>query len=108
MIIPTLLRAVSNGWVKLPGLTAAMLRRHPSDSKATAKGHLNQHRAGINSTAIRQVYDESIGEWYPEPLRRSSIKPGIMVRIQQATRVGQHYMDLTGQFPITFKGVIST
>jgi hypothetical protein len=101
--IPTLLHAVSNGWVKLPGLTAAMLRRHPPDSIATAKGHLNQHRAGVNSTAVREIYDESTGEWYPTSQRHSYGKADIMVRVQQATRVGQHHMDLTGQFPITSK-----
>ena len=49
--ISTLTQAVRRGYLhSYPCLTSAMLATHPPLSMATAKGHLDQHRQGLQST----------------------------------------------------------
>ena len=47
-----LLRALNAGYLNsFPGLTSRLLQPHPPHSIAAAKGHLDQHRQGLDSTA---------------------------------------------------------
>jgi hypothetical protein len=46
----TLIKAVDHNFINIPGLTSKRLRKYPSHSKATARGHLDQHRKGYRST----------------------------------------------------------
>ena len=55
----TLIRAIDQGLVKLPGLTSALVRRFPTHSWATAKGHLDRTRQGILPTSSLEVFDSS-------------------------------------------------
>ena len=49
--ITTLQKALDSNFLPpIPGLTAALLRRHPPSSIATAKGHLDQTRKNLRST----------------------------------------------------------
>jgi hypothetical protein len=48
--LSTLEKALLKGYINLPGLTSELLRKHPPNSRATAKGHLNQTRQGTKST----------------------------------------------------------
>jgi hypothetical protein len=52
--LSTLEHALKKGYVRnFPGLTAKTLRRHPPQSVATAKGHLDQTRKKLRSTKPR-------------------------------------------------------
>lgn len=51
----TLLKAVTNKWIKLPRLDAKMIRRHPH-SIATNKGHLDHTRAGLDTSKQVETY----------------------------------------------------
>jgi hypothetical protein len=70
----TFIHALSKAWIKFPGLSTAMVQRHQPTSVATAKGHLTQHRAGINSTSIGEEWNETAGDWCPTPKARTSLK----------------------------------
>ena len=51
--LPTFTHAISKGYIRLPGLTASMIRKHPPSAIATAKGHLRQRKSGLQSGAER-------------------------------------------------------
>ena len=48
--VSTFISAIDNAFIRVPGLTAAKVRRHPPNSVATAYGHLHATRQGIRST----------------------------------------------------------
>ena len=50
--LETFATAVDNGWINIPGLTAEHIRAYLQSLPATAKGHLDQHRQGIDSTKV--------------------------------------------------------
>ena len=45
--LSTFIPAVKNGFIRIPGLTAAKIRRHPPNPLATAYGHLDATRKGF-------------------------------------------------------------
>jgi hypothetical protein len=53
----TILDAVRMGWLKLPGLTADILKNHPH-SEATARGHLDRTRAELDSSKPKEEHTE--------------------------------------------------
>ena len=48
--ISTFIAAIDKGFIRVPGLTEAKVRRHPPNPVATAYGHLHATRQGIKST----------------------------------------------------------
>ncbi len=48
--VSTFLSAIDNSLIRVPGLTATKVRRHPPNAVATAYGHLHATRQGIEST----------------------------------------------------------
>ena len=48
--VSTFLSAIDKGFIRVPGLTSAKVRRHPPNSLATAYGHLHATRKGLKST----------------------------------------------------------
>ncbi len=48
--ISTLTAAIDDGYIKLPGLSSALVRKYPPDLTATAKDHLDLIRQGLQST----------------------------------------------------------
>ena len=48
--VSTFTSAIDNAFIRVPGLTATKVRRHPPNSVATAYGHLHATRQGIRST----------------------------------------------------------
>jgi len=48
--VSTFVSAIDNNFIRVPGLTAAKVRRNPPNSLATAYGHLHATRKGLNST----------------------------------------------------------
>ena len=54
--ISSLLRALRAGYLdSFPRLTAQLVVQHPPHTIATAKGHLDQHRQGLDSTDVTQT-----------------------------------------------------
>jgi hypothetical protein len=52
--LSTLNNALGNNWLfNFPGLSSKSLRKHPPQSAATAKGHLDQQRMNQRSTTSR-------------------------------------------------------
>jgi hypothetical protein len=52
--VSTFLSAIDRGYIRVPGLTSAKVRRHPPNPMATAYGHLTATRKGIKSTKQKQ------------------------------------------------------
>jgi hypothetical protein len=85
----TLAKAIANGWVQFPGITAAMVRNQPT-SEATSRGHLDRTRAGLDSTR-RTPQVTSVERQTPQ----TTNEPKFTV-----------YVDLTGRFPhVSARGV---
>ena len=80
----SMIEAVSNQWLVLPGLAVKELRNHPH-SEATSKGHLDRTRSGLDSTKQRttasKVTHKSSKKCFPRESQQSL------------------YIDLTGRFP---------
>ena len=52
--LSTFIPAVEKGFIRIPGLTATKIRRHPPNPLATAYGHLDATRQGIKSTKAQK------------------------------------------------------
>ena len=83
----TLHRAVSKGWVKFPGTTAKDFINLPH-SEATAKGHLDKTKQGLDSTKPKVSVPLS-----PVENNQSTLK----VEVDEIDR--RIFADLTGRFP---------
>ena len=60
-VYSTFIHAVRSGYLSTwPRLTAAIVNAHPPLTIATAKGHLNQHRQGLDSTKQFPLHDTVI------------------------------------------------
>jgi hypothetical protein len=81
----TIQNAVRKGWLKLPGLTTQMLKDHPH-SEATAKGHLDRTRMGLDSSKSERKEG-----------RRTSEKT---IEISTTQCKNTLYADLAGRFPL--------
>ena len=72
--ISTLQQALDLGYEvkQFPGLTSASLKQHPPNSVSTAKGHLDQIRAGKQSTQPKLTAAEEEAQlteiFFPQPL----------------------------------------
>ncbi len=91
--VSTFIDAISKGWIKLPGITAALVRRHPPQSIDTSLGHLHATRQGIRSTKTHVPSSTST----EEPPERTS-KPLIFQSVYECT--GRMHSDAAGRFPI--------
>ena len=91
--VSTFIDAISKGWIKLPGITAALVRRHPPHSIDTSLGHLHATRQGIRSTK-KNLQIETPPDTPPE---RTS-KPMIFSSVYECT--GRMHSDAAGRFPI--------
>ena len=56
--VSTFMYAIENSFIRVPGLTAAKVRRHPPNSVATAYGHLHATRKELDQPrkSLRQNY----------------------------------------------------
>lgn len=80
----TFYNAVKMGWIECPGVKLSHIKDHPH-SEATAKGHLDRTRSGLDSTAINSETASSSKTIHVGAFNcKSSI-----------------YADLTGRFPFT-------
>ena len=90
----TLLRALNAGYLNsFRRLTARLLPLHPPQSIATAKGHLNQHRQGLESTADHP--SSPLVASPPDPVDSPHT-----VYVKTILASDTSHSDLTGRFPI--------
>ena len=95
--ISSLLRAFRAGYLdSFPWLTAQLVVNHPPHTIATAKGHLDQHRQGLNSTADTPVSVNSA----PSPEVSNPPLPNHTVYVTIVLASDTSHSDLTGRFPV--------
>jgi hypothetical protein len=87
----TLTKAIDKGFIIIPGLTSKRVRKHPTHSKATARGHLDQHRQGYRST---KPLSQPVSDKPPSPSGGSTY-------VQSRDMRETNHSDLTGRLPVT-------
>ena len=94
----TLLQAIRNnnliGW---PGLTIANVQKNLTETPATAKGHLDQHRSNIQSTTSKIPPSNDYEDFFPKSEPKKSGQ-GLATIITHSNK-SKAYFDLTGAFP---------
>lgn len=94
--LPTWLKAMKKKFMDLPGITRDMIMRHPPNSTATAKGHLDRTRQGQRSTKPQSEYDDTA---FPITiLTKSHATTTVLTKVWAMT--GQEYTDITGRLPV--------
>ena len=100
----TLIKAIKNHHFKSwPGLTVKLVRKSLPDSTATAKGHLNQERQGLQSTKsqtslppdTQSISDDD--DMFPLSDTPNLKQHQVVYAIMDS--MGKAYIDLTGRFP---------
>jgi len=100
--VSSLISAIDDKYIQLPGLTSAMLRKYPPSAIAVAKGHLNQARQGLRTTKVPDVLDETSSDLRPTPIPRSSRYESVVTKVvYQNPPTTVRHTDLTGRFPVT-------
>lgn len=91
-VLSTFLHAARKGYLAAyPRLTPAMITAYLSLTAATARGHLDQHRQGLDSTASNDL-DDNETEEISHPRRTAYTK---VIPLSHTA-----HSDLTGRFPI--------
>ncbi len=100
----TFVAAIDKGYIRIPGLTSAKVRRHLPNSIATAHGHLTATRKGIQSTKLKpnsrdyvpsrreDDCQDTIDSLYPAEKR-------LWVRVDDV-KSGRTHADATGPLPL--------
>jgi hypothetical protein len=105
--ISTLSEALRRGFIDLPGLTNDTIRANPPNLTATAKGHLDQTRKGMNTTRVLEEYDDSTDKWVTVARTKSNGPTNIITRVVGIPpKSGRIHSDFTGCFPVTAKSGI--
>ncbi len=101
--IPTLHNAINRGWITLPGLSPAMVRKL-RPSTATYLGHLDQKRQGLDSSRPPPPPPPSVSE--PSMSVASNpesspppIPPNTILLQSSSMAEAALHVDLTGRFP---------
>jgi len=102
--ISTMIAAIENGYIKFPYLSASPVRRHRSNSIATAKGHLDQTRQGQRSTesALHHIFndeDEVASDIFPAKAQSKSKRVTTKSSEVKMLPTDKHYTDQSGRFP---------
>ena len=93
-VMSTLLQAVRKSYLSAyPRLTASMVSAYISLTAATARGHLDQHRRGLDSTRSDELPDDV------ETPEITSVPRGTVFTKTLALSYTAH-SDLTGRFPV--------
>jgi len=108
-VLATLMLALRRNWVHhFPGLTARSLKKHPPNSIATAKGHMDQSRQGKQSTKqkgkqslpfLPELSADEMSDLSPEPPTNGKATHWCCATIWD-TRTGKVFTDQTGRFII--------
>ena len=98
--VSTFMSAIDNSFIKVSGLTATKVRRHPPNAVATAYGHLHATRQGIKSTKkipAPILPSESISNESSEP---TSERPEQRLWCRVHDVRGRAHSDATGALPV--------
>ena len=98
--ISTFVRAIRNGnFITWPGLDQKLIERHLLQSTATAKGHLDQERQGLQSTktASPSINNDAQQDFFPPHSNEKT--NDVCTIIQKLNPKTTAYSDLTGRFP---------
>ena len=99
----TLEKALQKGYIHgLPGLNVKTLRRFKPNSKATAKGHLDQVRQNLQLTKPKKC-DPTATDQDTFPELDSPNKQTFYCYATVEEMTGQIYTDQTGRFPVPSK-----
>ena len=98
--VKTFHAAVTKGLIKVPGLTAAMIHRHPPDTANTAKGHLKLQRQGQRSTKEKEAEPETEEDQHPTSPSTTKKTNRVYCKVFEECH-GHVYVDPTGKFPVT-------
>ena len=108
----TFIKAITNGFIKLPGLTAKQVRLHLDVTFPTLAGHMDQQRQRPHNHKFLHLPDHDDAAHFADDLQ------GILAQQKPARRNGIHlyvldtlettdnhqaFMDLTGRFPVKSK-----
>ena len=101
--LSTFIPAVEKGFIRIPGLTAAKIRRHPPNPLATAYGHLDATRKGFRSTkqpatpsaSIKTTSDDLVDDHQP-----LSSKDGRIFYRTEEVLSGRAHADAAGAFQV--------
>jgi hypothetical protein len=98
--LPTFINAVDKGWVKIPGLTATLLRKYAPNPIETSMGHLDGTRQGLRSTRSPITVGDTSPDFDDDNIETLSPgdRPNIFIRVRQTT--GRMHSDAAGRFPI--------
>ena len=101
--LSTFIPAVEKGFIRIPGLTASKIRRHPPNPLATAYGHLDATRKGLRSTkkpATLLAPCESPSDDLLDDHQYIFAKEGRIFYHTQEILSGRAYADAAGAFPV--------
>jgi len=99
---PTFLTALKRGYIHPPGVTVEMARKKQHVTTATAKGHLNLNKQGLNSTKEKDTKEE---QEFTFPAKAYKGKKSIIVtcKIFNTEDLQKMHVDLAGKFPYKSK-----
>ena len=112
--ISTFTNALRKGYLStLPRLTSALLRKHMPNSVATAIGHLDRHRQGLDSTTPAPVSTSSPSITanpitYDDDIHNISASPDVPIdadTIVYTKLFDTADFDATGRFPVPSAGI---
>ena len=95
--VSTFLSAIDNSFIRVPGLTATKVRRHPPNAVATAYGHLHATRQGIKSTKKIPASIQPSESISDEPTSER-LEQRIWCRVHDVR--GRAHSDATGALPV--------
>jgi hypothetical protein len=96
-VLSTLQKALSLGYItNIPGFTASLLKKHPPQSAAMIKGHLDQTRKNIRSTKKSDKETDEMDDLFPLQLTSDDMATNhyCYTAVFEPTR--KMYADLTG------------
>jgi hypothetical protein len=98
-VLSTLYKALKRGYItNVPGLTDDTLKKHPPQSFAMVKGHLNQTRKNIRSTKLTSNdYNVDVDEFHPPQLTIDDKQHANYCYASLFEPTGKMYSDQTGR-----------
>jgi hypothetical protein len=98
-VLSTLYKALKLGYIThIPGLTAESLKKHPPQSFAMVKGHLNQTRKNVRSTKTTTIDTiDNFDDFHPPQLTDEDKQQSNYCYAATFEPTGKMYSDQTGQ-----------
>ncbi len=97
----TLLKATQAGnLISWPGMNATNIHKHFPDTAATALGHLDQERQGLQSTKFIPHEPTIDLDSFPEKINH--VTNTVVAQLVDFKQNNNRFLDLTGQFPYIF------